>query len=317
MWWCHEVWYDEQVMSFAAYKSSCINAIVQHTCQCHEREGPFWLTRIQWQSATSILCKKVIMWFRLDARYISVLQYVNDMPRIWSHRVLRHHDLVRVDYTESFTSCSVQVLYSKNVEYYYSIPAYTLQVIEEHRLVFQLNNNVIKSFPVSIGKGLAGVIKLIPVELLLILISIFIALFMMWYTRTWIQIDPDAEEFGDPDFVQSWNRSFQSLLKVCYVESSTILNDWYSIFSLGTSKSVLDLLYWFAIPRIHWHIDKCCHVLKFTCHVSISSAMCFSCWICWCLTRCYVQWVATHTLFGQFGSCVLEIGWESDLFCCR
>lgn len=77
-----------------------------------------------------------------------------------------------------------------------------LQVIEEHRLVFKLNNDVIRTFPVSVGKGISGVVKLIPVELQLLIISVLISLIVLWYTRHWISTEPEVEEFADTDFVQ-------------------------------------------------------------------------------------------------------------------
>jgi hypothetical protein len=77
-----------------------------------------------------------------------------------------------------------------------------LQVVDEHRLVFKLNNDVIKTFPVTFSKSLSGILKLIPVEILLVLISIAAALIMMYFTRHWIVLDPDVDEFADPDFVQ-------------------------------------------------------------------------------------------------------------------
>ena len=77
-----------------------------------------------------------------------------------------------------------------------------MQIIQEHRLVFKLNNSIIRSFPLSVSKGISGFIKLVPVEILLIVISILIALVMVWYTRTWVVIDPDGNAFSDPDFVQ-------------------------------------------------------------------------------------------------------------------
>ena len=77
-----------------------------------------------------------------------------------------------------------------------------MQIIQEHRLVFKLNNSIIRSFPLSVSKGISGFIKLIPVEILLIVISLLIALVMVWYTRSWVVIDPDGDAFSDPDFVQ-------------------------------------------------------------------------------------------------------------------
>ena len=71
-----------------------------------------------------------------------------------------------------------------------------LQVIREHRLVFTLNNNVIRTFPVSVAKGISGVVKLIPVELLLIIVSAAISLLIMWYTKGWVNIDPEADDFA-------------------------------------------------------------------------------------------------------------------------
>jgi len=78
-----------------------------------------------------------------------------------------------------------------------------LQFVEEHRLVFQLNNAVIRTFPVSVWATLAGGVKLLPVEVLLIGISLIITSVLMWYTRDWVVIDPDTQEFADPDFVAS------------------------------------------------------------------------------------------------------------------
>ena len=76
-------------------------------------------------------------------------------------------------------------------------------MIEEHRLIFRLNNSIIRSFPVSAGQTAKGLIKLLPPEILLILISTIIALILVFYTRRWVVLDPSAEEFADPDFVVS------------------------------------------------------------------------------------------------------------------
>ena len=48
-----------------------------------------------------------------------------------------------------------------------------------------------------------GIIKLLPPEVLLLLISTLVALLLVFYTRKWIVLDPSAEEFADPDFVVS------------------------------------------------------------------------------------------------------------------
>ena len=77
----------------------------------------------------------------------------------------------------------------------------SLQFVEEHRLVFQLNNSVIRSFPISVGATLTGCFKLLPVEVVLIGFSLLVALLMVWYTRDWVVTAPGTEEFADPDFV--------------------------------------------------------------------------------------------------------------------
>ena len=76
-------------------------------------------------------------------------------------------------------------------------------MIAEHRLVFKLNNAVIKAFPVTLGSTFKGFIKLLPPEVLLLLVSTIVALILVFYTRRWIVIDPAADEFADPDFVVS------------------------------------------------------------------------------------------------------------------
>lgn len=76
-------------------------------------------------------------------------------------------------------------------------------MIDEHRLVFKLNNAIIANFPVTVGRTLKGIIKLLPPEVLLLLISTLIALILVFYTRRWVVLDPSAEEFADPDFVVS------------------------------------------------------------------------------------------------------------------
>jgi hypothetical protein len=75
--------------------------------------------------------------------------------------------------------------------------------VEEHRLVFQLNNSVIRTFPITVAATVFGCIKLLPMEVLLISISLIIASLLMWYTRDWVVLDPRAENFADPDFVAS------------------------------------------------------------------------------------------------------------------
>ena len=77
----------------------------------------------------------------------------------------------------------------------------SLQFVEEHRLVFQLNNSIIRTFPISIGATVTGCFKLLPIEVVLIGFSTLIALIMVWYTRAWIVTAPGTEEFADPDFV--------------------------------------------------------------------------------------------------------------------
>lgn len=76
-----------------------------------------------------------------------------------------------------------------------------VQLIDEHRLVFKLNNEVIRSFPVTTGMTLSGIIKLLPPEALLLIVSLLIALIMVAFTRTWVRATPDAQDFADPDAV--------------------------------------------------------------------------------------------------------------------
>lgn len=76
-----------------------------------------------------------------------------------------------------------------------------MQLIAEHRLVFKLNNNIIRSFPVSPQAAMVGFVKLLPPEVLLLSVSVLLALLLMLYTRTWVVLDPDAADFQDPDAV--------------------------------------------------------------------------------------------------------------------
>lgn len=78
-----------------------------------------------------------------------------------------------------------------------------MQVVSEHRLVFKLNNSVIGSFPVTVQSTLKGFVKLLPPEVMLLLVSTIMALLLVWYTRGWLVIDPTTEDFADPDFVAS------------------------------------------------------------------------------------------------------------------
>ena len=80
---------------------------------------------------------------------------------------------------------------------------YIMQVIEEHRLVFNLNNAIIKSFPLTVSHTVRGVLRLLPPEVMLLIVSFAMAFCLMMYTRTWINIDPEAAEFADPDFVST------------------------------------------------------------------------------------------------------------------
>ena len=81
------------------------------------------------------------------------------------------------------------------------ILASALQLIAEHRLVFKLNNDIIRSFPVSPRGAVVGFVKLLPPEVMLLTVSILLALALMLYTRSWIVLDPDAVDFQDPDAV--------------------------------------------------------------------------------------------------------------------
>ena len=79
-----------------------------------------------------------------------------------------------------------------------------MQVIDEHRLVFRLNNNVIRNFPLTFGKGLKGAVKLVPVEILLLVVSLLTSLIVLWYTRDRVVRDPDVEDFADPNYVNPY-----------------------------------------------------------------------------------------------------------------
>ena len=78
-----------------------------------------------------------------------------------------------------------------------------MQLIAEHKLVFQLNNAVIRSFPVSAQQAVGGVLKLLPPEVLLLILSAVIALVLVFFTRSWVMMEPDSDQFADPDFVMS------------------------------------------------------------------------------------------------------------------
>ena len=57
-----------------------------------------------------------------------------------------------------------------------------MQVLEEHVKVFEMNNDIIRAFPVHTRHTLGAVRRILPPEVILGACATLFALFMMWVT---------------------------------------------------------------------------------------------------------------------------------------